>query len=238
MQRSKPAILFENDDFVVLVKPSGILSIPDRKQSEVSLKDQLIEKYGEIFTVHRLDKGTSGLILFAKNTIAHKELSTLFQSRQVEKYYEGLVIGNPDPEQGTVDKPIMAHPSNDGRMVINDRGKEAVTYFDTIERYRHFSRMRFQIVTGRTHQIRLHMAAIGHPIVCDELYGNGEPIFLSKYKRHFKLSKSADEERPLLNRLALHSFSIRFKYRDDDFYFDSPVPKDLEAVYRQFDKLS
>lgn len=238
MQRCTPAVLFENNDFVVLSKPSGLLSIPDRKQSEVSLKDRLIEKYGEIFTVHRLDKGTSGLILFAKNAISHKELSNLFQSRQVEKFYDGLVIGNPDPEHGTIDKPIMSHPSNDGRMVINDKGKEAVTHFDTIRKYRHFSRMRFQIITGRTHQIRLHMASIGHPIVCDELYGNGEPVFLSKYKRHFKLSKSADEERPLLNRLALHSFSMRFKYEDSDFYFESPIPKDLDAVYRQFDKLN
>ena len=100
MQHIKPDIIFENDYFIALNKPAGMLSIPDRKQTEVSLKDILIEKYGTIFTVHRLDKETSGVIVFAKDAETHKQLSALFEGREVEKYYEALCMAAsfPPPE--------------------------------------------------------------------------------------------------------------------------------------------
>ncbi len=238
MQKGKPEILFEHADFIVISKPSGLLSIPDRTQSSISLKEVLTEKYSEIFTVHRLDKGTSGLIIFARNAGAHQKLSLLFEGREVEKFYEGLVVGQPDPAEGTIDQPIMAHPSKNGKMVINQKGKPAITLYETIAGFRHFSRMKFQILTGRTHQIRLHMSHLQHPIACDDLYGKDEPILLSTFKKKFKLSKSAEEERPLLNRLALHAFSIRFNYDGKEYYFEAPVPKDLQAVYKQLEKVT
>lgn len=238
MQKRKPEILFENAGFVVVSKPSGLLSIPDRMQSSKSLKEILSEKYGEIFTVHRLDRGTSGLIIFARNAATHQKLSQLFEEREVEKCYEGLVIGHPETEKGMIESPIMAHPSKNGKMVINQKGKPAITTYETLSNFRHFSRMKFQILTGRTHQIRLHMSHIQHPIVCDELYGNDEPVFLSRYKRNYKLSKNAEEERPLLSRLALHAFSIRFNFEGKEYYFEAPIPKDLLAAFHQLEKLN
>ena len=111
-------ILVENDWFVVINKPAGMLSIPDRMQSERSLKDILMEKYGNIFTVHRLDKETSGIIVFAKDEDSHKQLSQLFEGREVKKFYLGLVNGTLINQSGSIDAAIMEHPAKNGSMVI------------------------------------------------------------------------------------------------------------------------
>ena len=155
--KNKPETIFENEDFIVINKPSGLLSIPDRKQSEISLKDLLINNYEEIFTVHRLDKETSGVIVFAKNEQTHKQLSVLFEGRGVEKYYVGLVHGKMQDEEGTIDAPIMEHPVKKGRMITHAKGKPSETDYEVIENFRLYSFVRFQIHTGRTHQIRVHM---------------------------------------------------------------------------------
>jgi 23S rRNA pseudouridine1911/1915/1917 synthase len=230
-------ILFDNNDFVVINKPSGILSIPDRMQSEPSLKDKLIEKYGSIFTVHRLDKGTSGVIVFAKNEVTHKHLSKQFEERSTRKIYNGLAMGQPAVASGVIEEPIMEHFSNKGVMMTSDEGKPAITEYETLDQYKAFTWMQFHILTGRTHQIRVHMKHLGHPIVCDELYGDGKPVLLSSIKRRFKLSKEAEEERPILNRLALHAFQLSFKDNDgEEHHFEAPLPKDLRALLLQLKK--
>src|SRR5689334_17518281 len=116
---SRPEIIFENEDFIVINKPAELLSIPDRTQSETSLKNILLDKYDEIFTVHRLDKETSGVIVFAKNEATHKQLSELFEGRDVEKYYVGLVHGKMQSENGSINAPIMEHHSKKGKMVTH-----------------------------------------------------------------------------------------------------------------------
>ena len=230
-------IIFENDDLIVLNKPSGLLSIPDREGKEISLKKILQERPGEIFTIHRLDKGTSGVIMFAKNEATHKSLSQQFQNRQTEKIYLGLIIGSPLNKKGTIDSPIMEHPVKKGLMVINRKGKESLTDYEVLEDLGPYSWVQFQIYTGRTHQIRIHMKDIGHPIVCDEVYGDGKPVLLSSIKHNFKLSRNQEEERPILNRLALHSFQLKFAGADNKQYeFEAPVPKDLKATLQQLSK--
>ena len=229
--------VFENDDFIVLNKPSGLLSIPDREGKETSLKKLLQDKYGKIFTIHRLDKGTSGLITFAKNENAHKLLSQQFENRQTEKLYLGLIIGSPITKKGTIDSPIMEHPTKKGLMVINRKGKESLTDYEVLEDFGIYSWLSLRIFTGRTHQIRVHMKDIGHPIACDELYGDGRPVLLSSIKRNFKLSKKEEEERPILNRLALHAYQLKFTAPDNKSYeFEAPVPKDLRATLQQLSK--
>src|SRR5690606_28119535 len=125
------------------------------------------EAYGNIFTVHRLDRETSGLIIFAKNEIAHKELSKQFEERETEKIYQGIVIGSLMEKKGTVDSRIAEHPAKNGTMIIHRQGKEARTDYEVLEDFGMYSLVQFQIHTGRTHQIRLHMKNIGHPIACD-----------------------------------------------------------------------
>ena len=233
----KPDILFENDDFVAVNKPAGFLSIPDREGKDPSLKGLLKEKYGNIFTVHRLDRGTSGVIVFAKNETTHKYLSKIFEERAVEKIYQGLVQGTLPEKKGSIDLPIMEHPAKLGMMVINKKGKASLTDYEVIEESGLYSLVQFQIHTGRTHQIRVHMQSLGHPIACDELYGDGQPILLSSIKRNFKLSKYEEQERPLLARMALHSHLLHFQDEHGVFHtLDAPLPKDMRAVLQQLRK--
>jgi 23S rRNA pseudouridine1911/1915/1917 synthase len=230
------SLIQENDDFVAVNKAAGILSVPDRTQSEPSLKDALIQLYGQIFTVHRLDKETSGLILFAKNATAHALLSQMFEDRSMEKYYLGLVHGLPAVASGTIDGPIMEHPVHKGEMIVNRRGKPSVTDYEVQNSFNRYSLVKFRIHTGRTHQVRVHAKHIGHPIVCDALYGDGKPVLLSGIKKKFKLSKLADEERPLLNRTALHAWQLKFAYNGQCYDITAPLPKDFTALVSQLEK--
>ena len=229
-------IIFEDDDMIVLNKPAGVLSIPDRFGVTPSLKSMLIERYGNIFTVHRLDQFTSGLIIFAKNEHAHKELSALFEGRDIEKKYLGLVMGNP-PSEGSIDVPIMEHTVKKGMMITHAKGKNALTTYTVLKFYKRFAWVSFQIHTGRTHQIRVHAKHIGHPIIADEIYGDGVKLLLSSIKKkNFKLSKSEDEEKPLLARHALHAHTLKLVFKEKAFAFEAPLPKDLAATIKQLDK--
>lgn len=233
----QPEILFENNNFIALDKPAGLLSIPDREGKEPSLKSWLRQRYGNIFTVHRLDRGTSGVIVFARNEATHQYLSKVFEERAVEKIYQGIVQGTPPQKIGSIDLPIMEHPAKPGLMVINRRGKISLTDYEVLEVIGPYSLMQFRIHTGRTHQIRIHMQSLGHPILCDELYGDGSPIFLSSIKRHFKLSKAEEAERPILSRLALHAQLLRFADAGGQTYtFEAGPPKDMRALLQQLRK--
>lgn len=230
-------IIQENENWVAINKPSGLLSIPDREGKEISLKILLKEKYGNIFTVHRLDKDTSGLIIFAKNETAHKFLSQQFEARQTRKIYQGLVIGVPAEEEGSIDAPIAEHPAQNGTMIVHRKGKEALTDYKVLESFGIYSLLQFRIYTGRTHQIRVHLKDIGHPIVCDPLYGDGKPVLVSSLKSKFKLSKDVEEERPILGRLALHAFQLSFTDMNGEMVaIEAPLPKDMRATLQQLQK--
>src|SRR3989337_2339012 len=230
-------IIVEDDDFIALNKPSGLLSIPDREGKEISLKNLLKDKYENIFTVHRLDRDTSGLIVFAKNEAAHRHLSIQFEERQTEKIYVGLVLGSPAIPKGSIDLPIAENTVTRGTMIINRRGKQSLTDYEVLESFGTYSWMQFRIHTGRTHQIRVHMKDMGHPIVCDELYGDSKPLLLSSLKSKFKLSKSELEERPILNRLALHAFRLSFTTPNSDkIELQAELHKDLKATLQQLSK--
>lgn len=230
-------IIFENDHFVVINKPAGLLSIPDREGSEISLKKILRDKYGNIFTVHRLDRETSGIIVFAKDEATHQYLSVAFEERKVEKFYLGIVTGTISEKKATVDAPIAEHSGKRGVMIIHKRGKEAVTDYEVLEEFGKVSLVKFQIHTGRTHQIRVHMQKIGHPIVCDELYGDGQPVLLSSFKPRYKLSKHEEEERPMLARLGLHAERLKLADAQGNKYnFEAEMPKDMRALLQQLRK--
>ncbi|MBO9153428.1 RluA family pseudouridine synthase [Chitinophaga sp. GCM10012297] len=236
--RLEQLIIFENDDFVAVNKPSGLLTIPDRHDNELEALSALLKKhYGQIFTVHRLDRDTSGIVIFAKHEAAHKSLSQLFESRDVEKYYLGLVNGEFTDPSGSVNAPIMEHPVQRGKMVTNAKGRPSLTDYEVQETFGLYSLVQLRIHTGRTHQIRVHMKYLGHPIAVDPLYGNGQPVLLSAIKKKFRLGKFTEEEKPLLNRLALHAFRIRFTdSKGQAFELEAPLPKDMQAVLQQLRK--
>lgn len=230
-------IIFQNDDLVAVNKPSGLLTIPDRAGTDVSLKQLLKDRFGEILTVHRLDRDTSGIVVFARHEAAHKHLSQQFEARETRKIYNGLVLGKLYEPSGVINEPIAEHPVKKGMMTVYRKGKESITEYEVLESFRLFTWMRFRILTGRTHQIRVHMKHLGHPIVCDELYGDGKPVFISQIKHNYKLSREAEEERPLLARLALHSSQLTFKdLNGEDITLEAPLPKDLRAVLSQLNK--
>ena len=233
----KPGIIFENEDFVAVNKAAGMLSIPDREGKEPSLKGWLKEKYGSIFTVHRLDRDTSGLIVFAKNEVSHKFLSMAFEERSVEKIYAGIVQGTLAQQQGSIDAPLMESPARKGFMIVNKKGKASLTDYEVQESLGLYSLVQFRLHTGRTHQIRVHMQSLGHPLVCDELYGDARPVLISSFKKKFKLSRSEEEERPILQRLALHSQLLYFKDEKGVFHtLEAPLPKDMRAMLQQLRK--
>ncbi len=237
MAKNNFTIVFENDDFVAINKPAGLLTIPDRDQSERSLKELLINKYGTIFTVHRLDKDTSGLVIFAKNEASHKFFSRLFEERKIEKFYLGVVHGSPENKQGMIDAPIAEHGVNKGMMTVNRNGKPSQTSYEVLESNPHYSLVSFQLHTGRTHQIRVHSKNIGHPLACDPLYGDGKPLLLSSIKKRFKLSKHDDEERPMISRLALHSYKLNFtNEKNERIELVAEAPKEFRALMRQLQK--
>jgi 23S rRNA pseudouridine955/2504/2580 synthase/23S rRNA pseudouridine1911/1915/1917 synthase len=232
-----PEILFEHESFIVINKPAGLLSIPDRTQSAPSLKDLLLARCGQIFPVHRLDRETSGVILFAKTAAAHRYLSGLFENRETEKIYLGIVSGVPAQASGLIEEPIAEHPAKNGRMVVHRKGKPAMTGYEVLEAFGRYALLRFNLFTGRTHQIRVHTKHIGHPIVCDALYGDGRPVFLSSIKRNYKLSKAEESEKPLLGRLGLHAAGLSFKDEAGTaFSFEALLPKDMRALLRQLEK--
>ena len=237
MAKNNLQIIFENDELVVINKPAGLLTIPDREQSEKSLKEMLQDKYGSIFTVHRLDKDTSGLVIFAKNETAHKYLSKLFEDRKVEKYYLGIVIGSPENKTGMIDAPISEHPLHKGLMTVHRNGKPSQTGYEVLEANKNYSLVSFQLHTGRTHQIRVHAKNIGHPLAFDTLYGDGKPVLLSSIKKKFKLSKHDEEERPMINRLALHSYKLSFEDMNGKrLELEATMPKEFRALMQQLKK--
>jgi len=187
--------------------------------------------------VHRLDKDTSGLIVFAKNEMAHRNLSMQFEERQTEKIYVGLVLGSPASQSGTINLPIAENMVTKGTMIINRRGKESITDYEVLDNFGSYSWMQFRIHTGRTHQIRVHMKDMGHPIVCDELYGDGKALLLSSLKSKFKLSKNELEERPILSRLALHAYKLSFTQPNaEKITLQADLHKDLKASLQQLTK--
>lgn len=236
----QPEIVFHDDDIAVVSKPPGMLTIPDRFDTgKANLHDALTEFFPKVWTVHRLDRETSGIIVFALNEEAHRSLSIQFERRTVEKTYLAIVEGVPIPEEGTIEKPLGPHPGKPGHMTIIRRGgKYAHTTYKIQEAFRGFSLVEAKIHTGRMHQVRVHLASIGHPLVADPLYGRSDALFLSQIKsKGFHLGKF-QEETPLIHRTALHAWRLSFDHptTGERFTAEAPLPKDMRAVVNQLRK--
>jgi len=233
--------LYEDKELIVVNKPAGLLVIPDRFNSDLPSLNKLLEERlkQKIWVVHRLDRDTSGVTCFAKTDEAHKYLSRLFQEHQVGKFYAGLVNGRVNPEQGRIEAPIAEHPVIKGKMTVAKKGKASVTDYRVTDQWPLYALVQFQIHTGRTHQIRVHMQSIGNPIVCDELYGDGKPFFVSTIKKKYRLSDKEETEKPLLSRLALHAYRLQFEKEDGkEITVEADLPKDMLACVKQLNKWS
>ncbi|MBK8669762.1 MAG: RluA family pseudouridine synthase [Saprospiraceae bacterium] len=239
MKHLTPEILFEDQYLLAVNKPAGILTIPDRFNPALpNLISSLKEKYPELIPVHRLDKYTSGVNLFAKAPETHRLMSIAFESRDVEKYYYAIIDGIPSPESGTIDIPLSESTVTRGKMLVHQRGKASITDYKVVRNFKNFSLVYIRIHTGRMHQVRVHMQYLGNPLIVDPLYGHREAFYLSEIKhKKFNLGK-AEEERPLLTRQPLHAekLIIIHPYTGVKTEITSPLPKDMQAVLSQMEK--
>ena len=215
-------VLYEDDDIVVIDKPRGVAAHPTPGWSGPTVTGGLTAAGHTLATsgaaerqgiVHRLDANTTGVMVVAKSERAYSALKRAFRERTVDKRYHALVQGHPDPLRGTVDAPIGRHPSGDGRFAVISDGRPSVTHYDTLEAFRAASLISVHLETGRTHQIRVHMAALRHPCVGDLLYG-ADPVLAARLG---------------LTRQWLHAVSLTFTHPADgrEVTFTSDYPADL-----------
>lgn len=227
--RFKQSILFENNDYILINKPPFLSTLEDRNEPINLLRlAQEIEPNAQV--CHRLDKDTSGVLAIARNPDAYRHLSIQFEQRQVKKVYHALVDGNNQFEEHLVDLNILK--LSDGTVRIDRSGKSAQTWFTTLQQFKNHSLVQCMPVTGRMHQIRIHLAFLKAQIMGDETYG-GKLFYLSSVKRRFKLKKDSDEE-PFMKRMALHAYSLSFIGMEaEKIEVVAPYPKDFAALLKQ-----
>ncbi|MCG2756384.1 RluA family pseudouridine synthase [Candidatus Dependentiae bacterium] len=212
-------------DFIVINKPAGLVVHPsENNKDELSIVHGLLYKFKEFEDfndnqrpgiVHRIDRGTSGLLLVARNIKSQIKISNMFKDRLIKKTYLAVVKGHP-PKEGKIDYPVGRHPLKGHLMSHKSHdGRPALTYYKVLQYYKDESLVEVRIVTGRTHQIRVHFAAIGHGLIGDESYG-----YLSK----------------LISRPALHAYKLSFTYKDTLFEYEKSAPQDIQYLLNNLEK--
>ena len=226
-------IVYEDADIVVVNKPEGMVVHPAAGNESGTLVNALLYHCGASLSgiggvirpgiVHRIDKDTSGLLVVAKNDAAHLHLSDQLKTHTVSRVYEAIVLGNLKNDSGTVDAPIGRHPTDRKKMAVlrgtGGNAREAITHYTVVERFGHFTHVRCELETGRTHQIRVHMASLGHPLLGDGVYGGAGTRFEATHKS-------------LIHGQCLHAGRLRLIHprTGEPMSFEAPMPDDMTTV--------
>lgn len=217
-------IVYEDDDIIVVNKARGMVVHPAAGNWDGTLVNALMFHCGERLSgingeirpgiVHRIDKDTSGLLVVAKNDVAHQSLAEQIACHSAAREYKAIVVGNPRESSGTIHQPIGRHKTDRKKMAITPDGRDAITHYQVLERYRGYALMQFQLETGRTHQIRVHMASMGHPIIGDPLYGVKKDRFAQ------------------LEGQCLHAYRLSLTHprTGERMTFESPLPEYFTAI--------
>jgi 23S rRNA pseudouridine1911/1915/1917 synthase len=212
----EPTVLYQDDALIVVNKPAGMIVHPDGKHDYPALDHWLTQKFGEIFLVHRIDRETSGVLVVARNENTHELLKSQFKNREVRKVYRAFVYGTFKDERGIIDKPIGSARGGLGpRSARTPYGtvRDAVTHYRVIKNSGEVAYLEIFPKTGRTHQIRVHLASVQHPIICDKLYAPGRAPMLG------------------FERMALHALSLTFTHPSGkEVSFEAPLPSDFLAA--------
>jgi RluA family pseudouridine synthase len=240
-------IIYEDETIIAVNKASGISVGGDRWDESKERLDKLVAETAalpaalpadkgmnkpptsKLFTVHRIDRETSGLVVFAKDEAAHRRLSLAFEGRDVKKRYIAIVHGRPSWQETVCDLPLVPNGNKQHHTIIDKyQGKKSLTCFKFLGSAGNLSVLEVFPETGRTHQIRVHAAALGFPVVCDSLYGKDKPVLLSAIKKNWR--GDLLEERPLLARLGLHAAELSLPSSQT---LCAPLPRDMTALIKQ-----
>ncbi len=226
-------VLYEDDDMIVLNKQADMIVHPARGYKHSTLVNGLVYHFQNLSSsggdlrpgiVHRLDRNTTGAMVVAKNDSAHWKLSRQFQNRTVKKYYMAVVHGVPELDQDCIDAPLGVHPRVREKYAVRQDGKHAVTIYRVMEAFRGYSVVRLDLRTGRTHQIRVHLTHLGHPIVADDMYG-GKPVYPWQLEDREPATEDA-----IMDRVALHAWTLEIDHpvTGERMKFEAPMPEDMQ----------
>jgi RluA family pseudouridine synthase len=214
-------VIYSDHAILVVDKPAGLLALPDGFDPALPYLTQRLEpEYGKLWIVHRLDRETSGVMVLARSAQAHRDLNTQFEQREVKKIYHALVNGEPGWEETVCDLPLRAGAGRRKRTVAGPGGKPALTRFQVLERFGNAALVEARPETGRTHQVRAHLYALGYPILGDALY------------------TLPDQVGSRINRLMLHAFSLAFRHPStgESISFEAPYPADFTKAIEHLRK--
>lgn len=236
-RRSVIAVLYEDASLLVINKPAGLLSIPGRDISEESLLDSLKKNSTSPLVVHRLDRDTSGVLIFAKTPDVHRALSLQFSERSITKTYHAIVVGRPVEDTFSINEHLLV--DGHGKVMVSAGGKASFTRCQVVERFSRYTLMEVNPITGRQHQIRVHLAHKGYPLAVDPLYGSAKPLTIADIKPGVRRSgEEGSPESALIKRTPLHASSVEVVHPEggQPMVFKAPMPKDMLATLTQLRK--
>ena len=232
-------VIYEDKSILVLNKESGIPVVPTRDPNEKSLVKILQSKYDQhIYVVHRIDRETSGIIVFAFSEEAHKNLNSQFYKREVVKHYLCISHGVGGSDWKTVQKKISLDGNSHKMKIDPMNGKDALSHYKSLDVSKRYSRNIVKIETGRTHQVRIHMASEALPLLGDTLYNRNPKLKLSYIKKKYVPGGKGKDERSLMRRTALHAHSLKFRHpiTGMELEYEAAEPKDMRACWNQISK--